>query len=149
MRRIAIIESPFKRNGEVSETTHRAYLERLIRYVTLDLGCTPYASHKMLTGALDDNLSEERALGKGAGIDMAKQILRWAHVAFNNGLLQSELRPVILFGTDYGMSDGMGLAEALYIQYGLAQQIERVSIGKNPDNSPVSCSVCGSWCCSC
>lgn len=59
-----VIESPF--GGCVP--LNRAYLQACIRDA-LRQGNTPYASHQMLTFALDDTIPEERALGIEAGIE--------------------------------------------------------------------------------
>ena len=89
---LAMIESPYR--GDLQR--NRTYLLRLIRYVTLELGYSPYASHLMLTTALDDNLAAERRLGIMAGYAWAFR----ADLAF--------------FGTDYGYSSGMAQARDYY-----------------------------------
>jgi len=92
-----IIESPFK--GETGSDEEYArnvrYLDRCIRDC-LDRGETPYASHKMIPGALDDRIPEERALGIAAG-------LVWRRLAHKR-----------VFYIDHGMSPGMTAAMALY-----------------------------------
>jgi len=60
--RPVVIESPY--SGDVSR--NRLYLEACI-LDCLRRGETPYASHKMLTDALDDLEPEERKLGMSAG----------------------------------------------------------------------------------
>ena len=85
-----IIESPYK--GDVAR--NRRYLQRCIRWC-VSKGFTPYASHQMLTDALDDLDPEERELGIMAGLEMADLIL------------DSHSDAVVYFFVDYGSSDGM------------------------------------------
>lgn len=85
-----VIESPF--GGCVP--LNRAYLQACIRDC-LRLGETPYASHQMLTWALDDKNPEERALGIEAGID------------FRDKCMLSSV-----FYVDLGWSTGMNDARA-------------------------------------
>lgn len=61
MKRV-ILESPFA--GEVER--NRAYLQQCIRDA-LKRGESPYASHQMLTAALDDGDPSQRELGIKAG----------------------------------------------------------------------------------
>lgn len=98
--RPVIIESPFKGTDSVTEDEHRAYLERCIKECILR-GETPYASHKMLTDALDDSDPGQRRIGINAGLAMAECLLK-----------TGKAYPV--FYVDYGMSDGMKLAEEKY-----------------------------------
>jgi hypothetical protein len=63
------IESPFA--GDVRR--NHLYLQACIRDC-LARGETPYASHQMLTEALDDNVPEQRALGINAGLAMRETI---------------------------------------------------------------------------
>lgn len=65
-----VIESPFA--GCVP--LHKAYLQACTRDC-LRRGETPYASHQMLTDALDDLVPGERELGISAGLEM-RSILR-------------------------------------------------------------------------
>jgi len=65
-----IIESPYA--GDVAR--NRAYLQRCIRWC-LAHGLTPYASHQMLTEALDDLDPEQRAQGLAAGVAMARALV--------------------------------------------------------------------------
>lgn len=60
--RLVIIESPFA--GEIER--NKAYLEACIRDCALR-GESAYASHKMLTTALDDTIPAERDLGINLG----------------------------------------------------------------------------------
>lgn len=113
-----IIESPFKGNEKYSEEVHRAYLDRCIRDCIFR-GETPYASHKMLTDALDDSIPEERRMGVEAGIDIAILLLR-----------HTSATPV--FYLDYSdedvFSDGMDKARKKYAGF----VIDERHIGKNP-----------------
>lgn len=86
-----VIESPFA--GCVP--LHRAYLEACIRDC-IGFGETPYASHKMLTDALDDLDPGQREVGIAAGLDMAEVIIR-------SGGIQ-------VFYVDLGWSGGMNNA---------------------------------------
>lgn len=83
MRRV-IIESPYA--GNVAE--HMRYLQRCIRDC-LARGESPYASHQMLTEALNDVEASERDLGISAGFE-------W----------RSSADATVVF-TDYGISTGM------------------------------------------
>lgn len=89
-KRVAI-ESPY--SGQVArnmEYLQRCILDCLARYET------PYASHQMLTKALNDLDPEQRKAGIEAGIQMSL------------GLDQR------IFYLDYGWSDGMYEAKARY-----------------------------------
>ena len=85
-----IIESPYK--GDVAR--NKIYLDRCIRHC-IEKGYTPYASHKMVPGALDDLIPVERELGIKAGLEMADFIL------------DSHSDSCVFFFVDYGSSDGM------------------------------------------
>jgi hypothetical protein len=89
--KIVVIESPFA--GDVA--ANKAYLQRCIRDC-LARAESPYASHQMLTEALDDSVPEQRALGIGAGL------------AFRL------LAPNRVFYIDRGWSRGMLAARKLY-----------------------------------
>lgn len=96
-----IIESPYA--GDVSGNT--AYLQRAIRWCLAN-GMTPYASHQMLTGALDDLDPAQRAQGIAAGVAMARALVVGA------GALH-------LFFLDLGVSHGMveGLAASAWQEH--------------------------------
>ena len=104
---LVIIESPFA--GDLER--NRIYLDRCIRDC-LARGESPYASHRMLTAALDDALPHERALGIEAGF-------AWRGVA-----------DATVAYIDYGISRGMqaGIDHATKIGH----PIERRAIGLNP-----------------
>lgn len=71
--RIAIIESPYAAPTAAGIARNRRYLNACI----LDCvrrGETPYASHKMLTDALDDANAAEREAGIKAGFDMREAV---------------------------------------------------------------------------
>lgn len=87
MRRV-IIESPFKGYTIKEAIRNKAYLKAAIRDSVLR-GESPYASHRMLPGALNDNNEEERKLGITAGY-------AWWEGAY-----------CIAFYTDLGWSRGM------------------------------------------
>ena len=120
MRRV-IIESPYA--GDVDE--HMRYLQRCIRD-SLARGESPYASHQMLTQALDDATPEERKAGIEAGF-------AW----------RSEADATVVY-TDYGISAGMAEgvrhAEATIgrsiVLYGTKEHaIEYRMIGRNEEPS--------------
>ena len=86
-----VIESPYA--GDVD--ANMAYLRECVRWC-LARGMSPYASHKMLTDALDDNAPAERALGISAGFV-------WA--------VRADWR---VFFVDHGWSRGMRAARVHY-----------------------------------
>lgn len=102
MIRVAI-ESPF--SGDVER--NRRYLQACIRDC-LRRGETPYASHQMLTDALDDLIPEQRAQGIEAGLAMAATLERR------------------VFYVDLGWSGGMNAARQFYDEAGLSFGIRRV-----------------------
>lgn len=92
-----IIESPFRGESGSDEeyARNRRYLQRCIRDC-LSRGESPYASHQMLTDALDDREPEERSLGIAAGVI-------WRRLAAKR-----------VFYIDYGWSTGMVVAREWY-----------------------------------
>ncbi len=100
-----IIESPFKGENKAEEQLNRAYLAAAIRWCVLS-GYTPYASHRMLTDALDDDLPEERQAGIDAGLDMSTALVK---------LCGAE----VFFFVDRGFSKGMHYARKRYGQEGI------------------------------
>ncbi len=112
-----IIESPFRGTNRAEEQRNRAYLDKLIRRC-VQLGYTPYASHKMLTDALDDSDPDERERGIKSGLAMSVELLC--------GFGQT----IVIFGVDYGMSEGMRRAERFYVDNGFEARIEKVEVGK-------------------
>lgn len=118
MRRV-IIESPYA--GNVAE--HMRYLQRCIRDCVAR-GESPYASHQMLTQALDDATPSERARGIEAGF-------AWREAA-----------DATVVYTDYGISGGMrcGITDAeWYIRKDRpdlnVHALEYRTIGRNPEPS--------------
>lgn len=101
--RLVVIESPYA--GDVAR--NRVYLHACIRECALR-GDTPYASHLMLTTALDDGDPEERALGIRLG-------LAWRRAA--------QMR---IFYIDRGWSDGMRAAVDLYAVEGLEYEVRKL-----------------------
>lgn len=85
MRTFVVIESPYA--GDVGENMR--YLDRCVMDC-LRRGETPYASHRMLTTALDDRDEAQRGLGIAAGLDVARGT-----------------RAPVVFYMDRGVSDGM------------------------------------------
>lgn len=93
---LVVVESPYGSPDAATVEANKEYLRRCIRSC-ISLGESPYASHRMLTDALDDNDSVEREQGIQAGF-------LWRHVA--------EKTVVYL---DRGVSRGMvyGIQDAL------------------------------------
>lgn len=106
---LVIIESPYA--GAVQRNT--AYLQMAIRDSVLR-GESPYASHLMLTGALDDLSPTERDAGIKAGY-------AWAMVADK-----------VAVYTDLGISDGMG--EAIKRHKDMGRIVERRSLFQGDHN---------------
>lgn len=90
MRRV-IIESPYRGKDLEERKRNEEYLRRCIRDSVLR-GESPYASHRMLPGALDEDKPEERQLGIEAGYAWYEQA------------------DAIIFYTDRGWSTGMRYA---------------------------------------
>jgi len=102
MKTVAI-ESPYK--GDVERNLK--YLDECILYCIKN-GMTPYASHKMLTTALDDNQKCERTLGIVAGLHMSTRM------------------DERIFFIDYGFSDGMLAARKEYDIRGLSYRVVKI-----------------------
>lgn len=102
MKTIAI-ESPYA--GDVAK--HKAYLQACIKDC-LARNESPYASHQMLTDALDDNNPAHRSEGIMAGLAMAETL---------------DLRA---FYVDYGWSDGMLAAKSHYDRHGIKYQVRSI-----------------------
>jgi len=100
--RLVIIESPYK--GEVQRNLR--YLRSCIRDC-LSRNESPYASHRMLTDALDDDSPAERALGIEAG-------LAWRRAVVTEGPRGALCYVLPVFYVDLGWSNGMWDAQALY-----------------------------------
>jgi hypothetical protein len=104
--KICIIESPFKGRTPAHELMHKRYLNLCIRDSVLR-GESPYASHRMLTDALDDADPTERELGIQAGFEMREALL----LTRVNG----SVHVITAVYEDFGLSGGMhrGIAAAL------------------------------------
>jgi len=117
--RLVIIESPYSGDVERNER----YLQACIRDC-IDRGESPYASHRMLTSALDDTVKKERDQGIQAGF-------AWRTCA-----------GVSAFYVDLGMSGGMiyGLKDALNLveDRSLFHEIEVRRLGDDWDNEKSS-----------
>lgn len=92
MKRV-IIESPYRGANQSERLRNVSYLKRCIRDCIMR-GESPYASHGLLPGALDEDQAEERLRGIEAGYE-------WWFVA-----------ELIVFYVDYGWSSGMKIAKA-------------------------------------
>lgn len=105
--RLVVIESPFA--GELDR--NRVYLDRCI-LDCLARGESPYASHRMLTSALDDLVHAQRTYGIQAGF-------YWRRAA-----------SATIVYCDYGVSRGMqlGILDAQALD---EHVIEYREIGKN------------------
>jgi hypothetical protein len=86
--RLVIIESPFRAETAKLATRNMTYLNQCIAD-SLRRGESPYASHRMIPGALNDLIPEERDLGIRAGY-------AWWKVASK-----------VVFYLDLGWSEGM------------------------------------------
>lgn len=101
--KLVIIESPYA--GDVERNLR--YLRECLRD-SVARGESPYASHRMLTDALDDTIPTEREAGIKAG-------LAWAGVADE-----------IVFYVDLGWSGGMKAARAHYEKNGAIWSTRRL-----------------------
>lgn len=86
--RLVIIESPFRSRTAAEQERNILYLDACIRDSILR-GESPYASHKIIPGALNDADEEERNLGIRCGYE-------WWRAA-----------SLVAFYTDLGWSEGM------------------------------------------
>ena len=107
--RLVIIESPYK--GDVTKNTR--YLRSCIRDC-IRRGESPYASHRMLTDALDDDDPVERTQGIEAG-------LAWRNARQEDGQLVLHV-----FYVDLGTSGGMGIAKERYDNEGIPYEIRNL-----------------------
>lgn len=105
--KLVIIESPYK--GDVPR--NKLYLQSCIRDCIFR-GESPYASHRMLTDALDDNNPLEREIGIRAG-------LAWRNAftlaSRDDAPHQVFHRVTPVFYLDLGWSNGMERARTLYV----------------------------------
>ncbi|MEC9048895.1 MAG: hypothetical protein VYA51_12865 [Planctomycetota bacterium] len=79
-----IIESPYRAEGAAE------YLQECIRDC-IQRGETPYASHLMLTGALDDTDEEQRRLGIRLGFAMRPLMARtvvYTDLGYTEGMIE-------------------------------------------------------------
>jgi hypothetical protein len=83
--RCIILESPFRGKDFNQALLYREYADACIRD-SIERGESPYASHRIIPGALDDSIPAERNKGRYAW---------WKHAA------------AIVFYIDNGMSEGM------------------------------------------
>ncbi len=109
MTRLVVIESPYAGNPEYVKA-NVAYLHACIRDC-VDRGESPYASHLMLTTALDDEDPDERALGIELG-------LAWRHRA-----------DLCVFYVDRGWSRGMEAARERYVRESVSYQVRKLRHG--------------------
>jgi hypothetical protein len=118
--KLVIIESPFKGDNWKDLERNKRYLRSCIRDCIVR-GESPYASHRMLTDALDDRDPAERALGIEAG-------LAWRHVRqpvfdddsnIADSFVLKHLLTCHAFYVDLGYSSGMTLAKEKYESEGV------------------------------
>lgn len=105
--KLVIIESPYK--GDTPRNLR--YLRSCIRDC-LSRNESPYASHRMLTDALDDDSPAERALGIEAGLAWRDvyQPIKSNRGAWTMGFDRVRL----VFYIDLGWSEGMVIAKSRY-----------------------------------
>lgn len=91
--KFTIIESPYAASDRTGVTVaaieHLNYLHRCIRH-SVDNNECPYASHLMLTGALDDNNTAERQQGLKSGFHartLAQQTVVYIDYGISEGML--------------------------------------------------------------
>ena len=116
--RLVIIESPYKGNDWKDLERNNRYLQACIRDC-INRGESPYASHQMLTDALDDTNPIERAVGIKAG-------LAWRHartpIRSSDGAVIGFDPVCIVVYTDLGWSDGMLLSKKLHNDEGTSYE---------------------------
>ena len=106
---IVIIESPFRgADGDYQQA--QGYLKHVIRECCHD-GLTPYASHRMLTDALDDTVPLERDMGIDLGLEMAL------------GVMANISSALVLVYQDRGVSAGMMHAISRYERHGFGDRV--------------------------
>lgn len=112
MRRV-VVESPYAADSDVRKARYAEYARRALADA-LYRDEAPLASHVLYaqSGALDDDVPQERALGILAG-------MTWAALA-----------EVTVIYTDYGISPGM--ADAITEALNRGQRVEYRTIGRNP-----------------
>jgi hypothetical protein len=118
-----ILESPFAGNRE----RNRRYLNAAIRHCVLVCGETPYASHRMLTDALDDGLETEREAGIQAGFawrPFAQKTVVYIDLGISRGMA---------LGIEHAKEIGQ---EVVYRKLGLNWEAERGNLGPSlPDGA--------------
>jgi hypothetical protein len=116
--KLVILESPFKGDNWKDLERNKRYLRACIRDC-INRGESPYASHQMLTDALDDTNVVERHLGIGAG-------LAWRHahtpIRSTDGAVIGFDPVRIVVYVDLGWSEGMLKAKKLHDDEGMAYE---------------------------
>jgi hypothetical protein len=115
MKRV-IIESPYRGANQAERLRNASYLKRCIRDCIMH-NESPYASHGLLPGALDEDKAQERLLGIQAGYE-------WWFAA-----------EAIIFYVDYGWSTGMTIARERCGQLGMSIEIRTLPA---PDDIPLN-----------
>jgi len=106
--KLVIIESPYR--GEVER--NKLYLRSCIRDCIMR-GESPYAWHRMLTDALDDDDPKERMLGIEAGLAW-RSVMKPTFSKHRPDLHIGNEMAVHAFYVDLGWSDGMLYAKKRY-----------------------------------
>lgn len=89
--RLVIVESPFRADNEADFHRNLTYLDLCLRDSILRSE-SPYASHKLIPGALDDVDPAERDLGIKCGYAWwraASLIAYYVDLGWSNGMIQS------------------------------------------------------------
>lgn len=118
--KLVIIESPYKGNVSLNERYLRACIRDCI-----NRGESPYASHRMLTDALDDTDPVERAIGIKAGLSW-----RNAHMPIrdSDGTVIGYTKVCHIFYVDLGKSEGMLLSKKLLDDEGTFYEERRLPV---------------------
>ena len=129
--KLVIIESPYKGRTPEDLDRNKRYLRSCIRDC-IDRSESPYASHRMLTDALDDDDPVERTLGIEAG-------LAWRQACVLDGsklVVASRVLPI--FYLDLGWSFGMRLAKKCYDEEGITYEERKLLVDDPFFTAPIS-----------
>ena len=97
--KLVILESPYSGATEADIERNHIYLQRCIQD-SIDRGESPYASHQMLTQALDDASPSDRAIGIAAGYAWwrcADAIVFYVDLGWSSGMVAALTRAIGLF----------------------------------------------------
>jgi hypothetical protein len=115
--RRVLLETPFTGPTPEIRARNKRYLEACLRHLLLR-GDAPFASHKLYTDALDDDVPEERDIGIKAGF------------------VYREVTEVTVVGVDEGISGGMqwGIDQAKK----MGHPVENLELGEDWDKASPS-----------